>query len=46
MIAAGKGSIIEKYIGFDIRWGSDSYDLDLSIAFLFITIVVGIGRTR
>lgn len=34
----------EKHIGFGVRWQSWSYDIDLSIAFPFFTITLGLGR--
>lgn len=36
----------EKHFGFGIRWESISYALDLSIAFPFFTIILGIGNKR
>ena len=36
----------EKHIGFGIRWDSDFYDLDISIAIPFITLNIGIGKNK
>lgn len=36
----------EKHIGFGIRWDSFSYALDLSIAFPFFTITIGLGKEK
>lgn len=35
---------IENHIGFGIRWGRFNYQLDISIAILFVTVQIGIGR--
>jgi len=37
---------LEKHIGFGIRWDTDFYDLELSIAIPFVTINIGIGRDK
>ena len=35
----------EKHFGFGIRWQYSSYyEFDLSIAFPFFTIVIGVGK--
>lgn len=34
----------EKHFGLGIRWDSVYYQLDLSIAFPFFTIVLGLGK--
>lgn len=36
----------EKHFGFGIRWDNFSYTLDLSIAFPFFTIVIGLGKEK
>ena len=34
----------EKHFGFGVRWDSFMYQLDLSIAFPFFSITLGIGK--
>jgi len=36
----------ENHIGFGIRWRSDFFWLELSIAFPFFCIVIGIGKRK
>nr|BDD47741.1 hypothetical protein 4 [Piscirickettsiaceae bacterium] len=36
--------IFEKHIGFGVRWDRWDYQLDISIAFPFVTIIIGLGK--
>jgi hypothetical protein len=36
----------EKHFGFGIRWDTHLYDLQLSIAFPFFTITIGLGKDK
>ena len=36
----------ERHFGFGIRWDNVYYDLKLSIALPFFTVVIGIGREK
>jgi len=38
--------IFERHVGFGIWWNSDSYTLDVSIAFPFFIITIGLGRDK
>lgn len=36
----------ERHIGFGIRWDNYHFQLELSIAFPFVTIAIGIGKRQ
>lgn len=37
-------AIFDKHIGFGIRWDRWNHELDISISFPFITIIIGLGK--
>jgi len=36
--------IFQKHIGFGIRWESFFYQLEISIAFPFFAVIIGLGK--
>jgi hypothetical protein len=36
----------ERHLGIGIRWCSDLYQLEISLAIPFVTFVIGLGREK